>query len=620
MQRRKDKKVPLLASAICAIGLTFTTSIQAAESETLSVSSDRVDAILVLIGTKKYKEASALADSCIASGKTSGSKITPGDWRQDELGRPLVFALLPQSDLRHLYLAEMFNLKGMAQFSLGQNKEAIESFKLASRENPFCSQAYSNMGAAQSELGQAQEAVATLNKALRLNPRYPEAYRNRAEAYRRLKQFALSQKDMEQYRYWTEQNKKDELDLVIISKFDYALKVISKLPGNADSLTALATIHWEKGNLKESERAFQSAITHNTSSAKAHGAYGIFLLSLNKYDSAIKELSIAISKDPSYLAAIFARGRANLVSGHPKEAINDFDSLLSYKTIDDARLRSCWGAKGDAFLALKQYQKALHSYRQALSAGAAGTERAFYLTRCGLAQQEMGKAGEATKNFDQALSADQNYKPALNGRAKSMLSAGQYEQAIADFDTSSRPATTAGKIPDAKELTRLISYYSKLTVINPREIENYYNRGILYLASGDAKSAAADFQKVLSFKNEATATTDYAFCFATIAYRLDKNEAAAQKLKQTYKALPRKTKPTPEVEHFLSNSKVMVPTFNNANYSQAYKTRVMTLIGLSAYCRGDKKKASECLAAVSYDGNPSMDEYVLAEIFLKKLK
>ena len=121
-----------------------------------------------------------------------------------------------------------------------------------------------------------------------------------------------------------------------------------------------------------------------------------------------------------------------------------------------------------------------------------------------------------------------------------------------------------------------------MTAINPKEIENYYNRGILYLASGDAKSAAADFQKVLSFKNEATATTDYAFCFATIAYRLDKNEAAAQKLKQTYKALPRKTKPTPEIEHFLSNSKVMVPTFNNANYSQAYKTRAMTLIGLSA--------------------------------------
>ena len=69
--------MPLLASAICAIGLTFTTSIQAAESETLSVSSDRVDAILALIGTKKYKEASALADSCIASGKTSGSNFTP---------------------------------------------------------------------------------------------------------------------------------------------------------------------------------------------------------------------------------------------------------------------------------------------------------------------------------------------------------------------------------------------------------------------------------------------------------------------------------------------------------------------------------------------------------------
>lgn len=580
--------------------------------------------IRTLYERRRYRQALQLADSRINEFMAKGAnmRVGSGDWRKDIRSYAIVYSLLTEEERRHIYLSELFNLKGLALLMLDDKEASMGCFRAAAQENPFSSLAYANMGTAQAKLGNLEEALKHYEKALSLNPRAWDVYRNRAEIRRRERQIDLADKDAEMAQTLRRKNEQDEVSAGDLTKCLFAEKVIGKLPRSEKTLAAQAQIEWEKLKLAQSERNFEESIKLSSKYAPAHGAYGMLLLWEKKYVRAVKELSAAIALESNYPAAVFNRARANILGGNPAAAMIDYDHFLAMKSGMLDLERRVWAGKGDAHLCLKNPRMAISCYERAASMGATGGEQAVYLAARGEVLYRLGFIEEATKSLDLAIAADPNNKDAMARRAKAMVSQGHYEQAIADFGTSR--GTTAGDSPQAppteKEIAALIQQYDQLIVMFPGSKDGLYNRGILHLTRGDAGRAAGDFISVINLNKQATTSSDCAFCFALVSLKFENKLKEAEALKKRYRLLKRSDKATQEVEYFLYDRGKPQISIADARYPLTYRTRALSLFGLDSYCKGDKLSAKEYLMAVKNGGEQTMDEYVLAQVYLRKLQ
>ncbi|MEJ2727816.1 MAG: tetratricopeptide repeat protein [Deltaproteobacteria bacterium] len=92
-------------------------------------------------------------------------------------------------------MAESYNNRGVAFYSLERHQEAINDFSQAIRMKPQYAEAYNNRGNAYYALDQYQQAEADFNKSLQLRPRYAKAHLNRGLVYFQMKKIEESCKD-----------------------------------------------------------------------------------------------------------------------------------------------------------------------------------------------------------------------------------------------------------------------------------------------------------------------------------------------------------------------------------------------------------------------------------------
>lgn len=549
-------------------------------------------------------------------------KVLPEDYRLDLLGHALVFRQMTAADLEHMYLADMHNLKGIALYYQNKYADAKAMFEKAISLNPYFSQALCNLGGVNLKMGKTAQALNCFDTALKYNPRSEDVFRNRAEAYKSMKQFDKSQKELETYHYWRKLNAKEEINLGLLSKFEYCEQILLKRPRTDANLTALGVIHWENLRLKESEKSFQDAIAINPKYAEAHSAYGMLLLWQKKNAQAAKEFTSAINLDPTFIAPLYNRVRANLPLKKYDAVLADCQKMLDLKNCTPGLERRAHAARGEVYLAQKQYQKSINEFSQAITAKCPVNERSTYHVGRGEAYQAMGNKEMAMKEYDLALNYAPQNKAAFEKRGKVMLSMGQYEQAMVDLGTSgsSKVDDVSKEPPSQEELAKLIGDYDKQLNLFPNSTENLYNRGLLYLIKGNYASAAADFNKVVTLTKKANHTSNYAVCFGSIALRLDNKKSEEALLKSKYLEVNRLDTLPEEVRKFLDNKKVTQIIYKDMNSNVEQKTRVLTLFGLDAYATGDKVRAREYLNAVKNGGEPSMDEFALALAYLKKLQ
>jgi len=201
-----------------------------------------------------------------------------------------------------------------------------------------------------------------------------------------------------------------------------------------------------------------------------------------------------------------------------------------------------------------------------------------------------------------------------------MLSMGQYEQAMADLNTSGSAAAEASpSLPTGKELSSMVAHYDKLLKLFPNSTESLYNRGLLQLTLGKPALAAQDLQKVVSLSKQANNTSDYAVCFANIALRLDGQKEKAKELINQYRLLKRQDLASPVVDYFIKGKTSVLTTATSNSGNRAGQTRSLTLLGLDAYASGDKVQAREYLSKVRHEGDTSTDEFTLALSYWNKL-
>jgi tetratricopeptide (TPR) repeat protein len=198
-----------------------------------------------------------------------------------------------------------YDNRGVAYYSQGRYKQAIEDFNRAIEIKPRHEKTYNNRGNAYQTLGGYRQAIDDFNKAIEVKPDFPEAYNNRGNAYLFLGNYKKAIEDM---------NKAIEI------KPDYATAYNSR--GNA--CQAL-------GNYHQAIEDYGRAIENKPRYAEAYYNRGTAYNKLGNYQRAIEDLNRAINLKPDYPEAYVNRGFAYKGLGNYQQAIEDYGSAIQIK-------------------------------------------------------------------------------------------------------------------------------------------------------------------------------------------------------------------------------------------------------------------------------------------------
>jgi tetratricopeptide (TPR) repeat protein len=126
----------------------------------------------------------------------------------------------------------------------------------------------------------------------------------------------------------------------------------------------------------------------------------------------------------------------------------------------------------------------------------------------GTAFEKKGQYDRAIANFDTAISLNPKHTNAYFNRGNAYEEKGQYDRAIANYDTaiSLNPKDAdayfnrGNAYADKGQITRAIADYTQAILLNPKHTDAYYNRGVTYGMKGDYDRAIADFRKILELR------------------------------------------------------------------------------------------------------------------------
>ncbi len=216
--------------------------------------------------------------------------------------------------------------------------------------------------------------------------------------------------------------------------------------------------------------------------------------------------------------------------------------IIEGNTLTGKELGSFYYARGDAWQGVKEDDRALADYNQAIQLGAANAD--VYFSR-GLLLKKKNELDRAAADFEQAVKLDPKYKFALYQRGRIYASRNDW----ANAETSYRLALLID--PDNTDflnghgyvLTYLEKYdeamadFDKVIKLDPNDWYAYQNRGDIWSRKKEYDKAIADYNKTILLEEEPA----YAYSGRARA-RLEKGDAGcmadfdqAVKLKPKYR-------------------------------------------------------------------------------------
>ena len=183
-----------------------------------------------------------------------------------------------------------------------------------------------------------------------------------------------------------------------------------------------------------------------------------------------KEQSILYSRalelNPSFYQAFINRGNVFIGLGQYQKALDDFNNALKFGEIPFA-----YSGRGDAYYGLGNYDKAIADYQTSLSLLPENAHCYYFLS---LSYFSIRKYQDAIDAADTCHEID----PACGGQQKLLETEGRSYYALGNYDQA-------------------LSYMDQAIATGPYSL-GYYYRGIIYQAAGRYSEAFQDLVEFLS--------------------------------------------------------------------------------------------------------------------------
>ena len=249
--------------------------------------------------------------------------------------------------------AATLNELGAAWLNLGRFDRAIETLRLALRQDPDLPEIYVNLGTALSRSGDLSAAVGAFQNALRASPASTAAHSNLATVFQRQGEFEQAEYHFRK-AIWSD-------PLHAVPHYNYG--------------RALA----EKKMFPQAESELRAALALDPRFAEAAVSLGIVLAQTAQPERAIEQYRRAIEIKPGLSPAHFNLGLALLGQGKGPEARLHFEAVLRSDPGDDSAhlyLGKILLAEGDRASAVTHLETASHSGNRSVRIAALDALRA----------------------------------------------------------------------------------------------------------------------------------------------------------------------------------------------------------------------------------------------------
>ena len=329
---------------------------------------------------------------------------------------------------------KLWNERGVAMHQDGKFDAAAESYREATRADSRYALAWNNLGVARYHGGSSEEAIDAFRNALEVQPAFVKARLNLALLLYKGKRLQLA---LEAYRHVLDSNGEHPV-----------------------AWNGIGLVLAELKRFEEARSAFARAIQSRPAYAEAHYNLSFTLSNLGDYEGALRETKRALELDPYYVPQKFELaidlqhedpdlsivpdlGGERRTSQPVAEFAFDprlLDSLFttlatpsgpasSPEPTADARHPYAMAAD---FLSKRMYDRASAEVSRAI---ARGDHQAEGFTLLGEIFAARGAHGEAIERYDQALTADAQWVPALRAKARAQLALGRAAAARVTTDT-----------------------------------------------------------------------------------------------------------------------------------------------------------------------------------------
>lgn len=204
---------------------------------------------------------------------------------------------------------DALNNRGFAWMQLGRMENAYADLNQALRISPEYVNALHNRGLLKARAGELEESVLDFTEAMMLDPRNPRYFQHRGEVYNRLGR--------------TEEGAADFRMLDWLLKLQNLNRAIAAEPRNVTAWTNRARHHWDRGNEKEAHADLEKALEINPSYGGALVLKGRIAVTEKRYEEALKICEVALESDDG-AAAASVRGDAFLALGQYDDALESF--------------------------------------------------------------------------------------------------------------------------------------------------------------------------------------------------------------------------------------------------------------------------------------------------------
>ncbi|MDR0394450.1 MAG: tetratricopeptide repeat protein [Tannerella sp.] len=188
-------------------------------------------------------------------------------------------------------------------------------------------------------------------------------------------------------------------------------------------------------------------------------------LSLDDYNGAEEDCTLALQQNPFLVQAFYVRGIARQSSGKYDLAIEDYMKGLEFRPKDRPMMTNT----AIAYIQKKEFEKAKALFNELIESYPKDSKS--YMAR-GAMYIETGDTLSAMNDYNKTIELDPYYAPAYGNRALLYYQTDKMDDAITDLNEAIR--------------------------LNPREEGYYINRGLIRYNRNDLRGAMSDYDQVIA--------------------------------------------------------------------------------------------------------------------------